>query len=526
MELFDAPAVAEWLRSLKLDAVARAAEDNGVDGNVLVALAREDGLTELGVTSKLQIAKIKGGIAKLAQSAERAQANVGERPSKRARRSGPASPLTEPAAADAAPAEDTATVTNIPSMTAAERKISEVDTWPPVVYVVPPPQNLECAICTSLVMTDPHTIRGGCSHSFCRTCLVTCLRRKPECPKCKHAATSAEGAAESLVLRNTDMLGIAEEQKVHCPGGVKQLPGGGSNDWVLNPEGCQEQFAKGSAELAQHLAVCPHVPTGCSMSEHGCGWRGRRDGVTGHETECVYAKLRPFMEATKQELASVAATKQQLAATKQQLAATKQQLTATTARLAAAEVGLAACAAEGSVIGLVWHMTDAQATLRGLLNLYDLVDNTPDESKEALIQVLCSAGAVEAVVAAMRGHPEDGDVQTHGVRDLSQLMFRPSAGEPALTLSRAKAAASAAAAAQRRYMSDKLVCKVALLAFYAILRKFCQNSTGQVRSAIASHMNADGCRALIDATREVFSNEDHHFATRISPLLIDLLDSL
>ena len=66
MELCDAPAVAEWLRSLKLDAVARAAEDNGVDGNVLVALAREDGLTELGVTSNLQIAKIKGGIAKLA----------------------------------------------------------------------------------------------------------------------------------------------------------------------------------------------------------------------------------------------------------------------------------------------------------------------------------------------------------------------------------------------------------------------------------------------------------------------------
>ena len=319
MELFDAPAVAEWLRSLKLDAVARAAEDNGVDGNVLVALAREDGLTELGVTSKLQIAKIKGGIAKLAQSAERAQANVGERPSKRARRSGPASPLTEPAAADAAPAEDTATVTNIPSMTAAERKTSEVDTWPPVVYVVPPPQNLECAICTSLVMTDPHTIRGGCSHSFCRTCLVTCLRRKSECPKCKHAATSAEGAAESLVLRNTDMLGIAEEQKVHCPGGVKQLPGGGTNDWVLDPQGCQEQFAKDSAELAQHLAVCPHVPTGCSMSEHGCGWRGRRDGVTGHETECVYAKLRPFMEATKQELTT---TKQQLAATMQQLTAT------------------------------------------------------------------------------------------------------------------------------------------------------------------------------------------------------------
>ena len=105
MELLDAPAVVNWLRELKLDAVARAAEDNDVDGNVLVALARDyDGLTELGVTSKLQIAKIKGGIAKLAQSAERAQANVGERPSKRARRSGPASPLTEPAAADAAPA--------------------------------------------------------------------------------------------------------------------------------------------------------------------------------------------------------------------------------------------------------------------------------------------------------------------------------------------------------------------------------------------------------------------------------------
>ena len=71
-------------------------------------------------------------------------------------------------------------------------------------------------------------------------------------------------------------------------------------------------------------------------------------------------------------------------------------------------------------------------------------------------------------------------------------------------------------------MSDKLVCGAALLAFYAILRIFCLNSTGQVRSAIVSHMNEDGCRALI-ATPGVFFNEDHQdFAT----LLIDQLDSL
>ena len=82
-------------------------------------------------------------------------------------------------------------------------------------------------------------------------------------------------------------------------------------------------------------------------------------------------------------------------------------------------------------------------------------------------------------------------------------------------------------------MSDKLVCANALLAFYAILRIFCQNSTGQVRSAIVSHMNEDGCRALIDATREVFSNEDHQdFATSWNSVrhnasrLIVLLDSL
>ena len=57
-------------------------------------------------------------------------------------------------------------------------------------------------------------------------------------------------------------------------------------------------------------------------------------------------------------------------------------------------------------------------------------------------------------------------------------------------------------------MSDKLVCGAALLAFYGILRIFCRNSTGQVRSAIASHMNADGCRALADAARERVSDED------------------
>ena len=102
MEDMDAAAVASWLRGLGLEAAAVAAEREGVDGYLLVALAADDaGLQDgLGVTATLDAAKIRAGLARLANKRPAAGA-AGAADPKRQRVSLPASPLLPPGAAAA-----------------------------------------------------------------------------------------------------------------------------------------------------------------------------------------------------------------------------------------------------------------------------------------------------------------------------------------------------------------------------------------------------------------------------------------
>ena len=99
MEDMDAAAVASWLRGLGgLEAAADAAEREGVDGDVLLALAADEtGLEEgLNITAALELAKIKGALARLARDNKRRAAPGGEPAAKRPRASLPATPLAPP----------------------------------------------------------------------------------------------------------------------------------------------------------------------------------------------------------------------------------------------------------------------------------------------------------------------------------------------------------------------------------------------------------------------------------------------
>ena len=51
-----------FLGSLKLQQYAPAIEENGVDGPMLLVLVDGDGLSELGITSKIHAAKIKDAV--------------------------------------------------------------------------------------------------------------------------------------------------------------------------------------------------------------------------------------------------------------------------------------------------------------------------------------------------------------------------------------------------------------------------------------------------------------------------------
>lgn len=292
MELYDTNAVCAWLRALGLEDPARIAEREGVDGYVLLELieAGDRGLERIGLTDTLSRAKVKGGVARLSRDQKRtysARDGEGKRISnKRARPSLPTSPIGEPGGATAA----VGTVQEIPL---------PYDDWPapaglPRVYVSPPPENLECAVCTAVVMQEPHMIKGGCAHSFCRECLVKCLQRKRECPKCKQPAMG-QPRMESLIIRNTDMCGIAAAQKIRCPNGVRSLSNG-STGWCADAAGCQSELVV--QDLEQHLQTCEYHIVACSGASHGCTWKAQRRGVAEHESSCVFVKLDAHFKKT------------------------------------------------------------------------------------------------------------------------------------------------------------------------------------------------------------------------------------
>jgi hypothetical protein len=204
-----------------------------------------------------------------------------------------------------------------------------------------------------------------------------------------------------IIVRNTDMCGIAEAQRVHCRAGVMQMDG----EWYVDPGGCPAQMAKD--ELEPHMTTCAHVQVACRMGEHGCGWRGKRGEQPAHETACVYVQLEPFVLATKAEQD---VTKAELAATKTELAAVK-----------------GACAAGGSIIALIWDVRDARKTELALDKLAELAcDNC------TATQALGAAGACEAVLMAMQGHTAVVAVQRAGCWALANLAHANPANKQAI----------------------------------------------------------------------------------------------
>jgi hypothetical protein len=473
MEAMDTPAVVAWLRGLQLQAAAQAAEQHGVDGPTLVALMADGGLSELGVTTKLAAAKITGGARILEREAPEP---TNERPAKRARRSAPTSPPPEPTSTSSAVAADQHDDTAAAAAPPPPPK--SFDTAPDgevTVYVSPPPEALECAICLDAkVMRDPHIIRGaGCSHSFCRQCLVSCLERERQCPKCRSPAAD-QGAVADLIVRNTDMCGIAAAQRVHCRAGVMQMDG----EWYVDPGGCPEQMAKD--ELEPHMTTCAHVRVACRMAEHGCGWRGKRGEQPAHEALCVYVQLEPFVLATKAEQD---VTKAELAATKTELAAVK-----------------GACAAGGSIIALIWDVRDARKTELALDKLAELAcDNC------TATQALGAAGACEAVLMAMQGHTAVVAVQRAGCWALANLAHANPANKQAVA---AAGGVEVVLTAMRTHAADSDVQEYGC----ASLASLAMNSANQQAIAAAggvevvltamrthaaeSEVQNDGCRLL------------------------------
>ena len=432
-------AVVAWLRSHQgpsLEAAAHHAERQGLDGCVLTELLQGASYSNatvraaLGLTDDLQLAKLRGGLRKLQLKRDlccddHASPAQGERRTlKRPRLVAERSPAATTIGCDRATASTTVKVTRSthadPAAVVKEAQVTLVSDVREsahggplnIVYVVQPPQTLECAICAAAVMHEPHIITGVCAHSFCRKCLLQCLQQKRECPKCKKPATEHAGAdtpVDELIIPSTDVYGIASEQQIYCPHGVRKLRDG-SDGWRVDPRGCGSILPL--QQLDMHLAVCDHAPVACELL--GCEWAGKRCELAAHQKECVLAKLQPTLGPIQGEIATMRA----------ELAETKQ-IEATLGRMQKAidtvvsELAATKRPGAGMVYQLHWDINDAAKFLAALKRL----DAHLVKNDAARCAALGEAGVVQAVVDGMRKHITNERIQSLSCRVVASLMY-------------------------------------------------------------------------------------------------------
>ena len=194
MEELDVEALAAWLtKTVRLPQLVQSFCDNEVDGATLLDLIENGSLGAL-VESIIHQSRVRGAAKRFEKAARRSRRSESEmfeddaaaRPCRRRRLDAaagsggtglpaptlavaPASAV-EGEGADATPADKpTARI----AVTSAAQGL--------LVYAFPPPEGLQCALCLERVVDDPHQLRAaaGCTHAFCRTCLLGALGTDP-----------------------------------------------------------------------------------------------------------------------------------------------------------------------------------------------------------------------------------------------------------------------------------------------------------------------------------------------------------
>ena len=301
---------------------------------------------------------------------------------------------------------------------------------------------LECPVCLTLPEGEVHQCNEG--HCYCADCWN---RLDPRlCPECRQPVSQAN--RNRAVERTIAAL-----------------------EWSC--EHCGEATTRGAK--AAHLAACPQVPTACVAAAAGCGWAGMMSEQVAHVAACPFAICQRMM-------APLQAQNQQLQSECQELRAQVEPLQARCAGLqsecqvlrgqVAALQPLAGRvrALEGveteqggrrqrQRVGPAPHdappsdaavaamgLAEAVATLRAHVAVAKVAEKAcerlnslcrPDGSEQAAAE----AGAIEAVMEALRAHPQAVGVHVHGLAGLTSLCV----GANAAGRARAQRAADAGA---------------------------------------------------------------------------------
>ena len=266
---------------------------------------------------------------------------------------------------------------------------------------------LECPVCLTLPNGEVHQCNEG--HTVC----IDCWRRiDPRCcPECRQLLPQSNRcrAAERAIAA----LDAACE---HCGEATKR------------------------GEMAAHLRACPQRHSGCAAAAAGCGWEGVASELGAHEMACPFAiclrMVEPLRSECKELRARVAALEplraqnerlqRQVAALGHVSEAEEEDAATGGQHFGAMATGPPPSNAEVTemelaeiVAALRAHMAVARVAEQAFTRLKVLCE--PPGSEQAAAE----AGAIEAVLDAMREHPRAAGVLRWGCKALALVCYSP-----------------------------------------------------------------------------------------------------
>jgi TolA-binding protein len=291
---------------------------------------------------------------------------------------------------------------------------------------------LECGVCLTLPEGEVHQCHEG--HCYCAVCWNR-LEEPRRCPECRQPVPQTNRS------RATERAIAALEAS--C-------------------EHCGEATTRGA--MATHLIACPQLPTACVAAVAGCGWAGVLAEQAAHEAACPFAICQRMMAPLQAQNQQVQAQNQQLQAQCIGLQSECQELQAQNQELRGRVRALEGDEEEGGRrqrqrVGAAPHDAPPSddeveemelAEVVAVLRTHVAVARVAEIACERL-RILCEpvgseqaaaeAGAIEAVVAAMRAHPQEEGVQENGCCVLDSVCF----GDDAAAAARKQRAAAAGA---------------------------------------------------------------------------------
>ena len=282
---------------------------------------------------------------------------------------------------------------------------------------------LECPVCLTLPAGDVHQCHNG--HCYCVECWDE-LASPRRCPECRQPLPQLN--------RNRD-----REQRIAA------LP--------AQCDHCAEATIRG--EKAAHESACPQRPVNCMGAAAGCGWVGVAAGQKAHEAACPLAGCQRLVAPLQALCARLQADNQQLSAQNEQLHVRCDGLTAQNQRLQARVAALEPLRVQNQqlqhrvgalepLVGRVREIEGDEGTGGRRPRQRQRVGPAPHDAPPSGAAV-AAMGMVE-VVAALRAHVEVTRVAEVACNRIGQLCQHRLAAAEVGAGGGAEAAAAAAAA--------------------------------------------------------------------------------